>query len=380
MSAVTCPDRLAIVAPQGLARMACLLALLLAAALQSACTTAVVLMHVHEKLTEGDPKSCWQLRGVERALQVRCGEFVAGSLTEKDVGSPGLPVCPLTLATRDPRLWPVLPELLERGAAPERCAESPWVALAQAPAPVTPEFATASPAVLQALRFLAVADARAIHHDVLRLLSGPSAQAAGLSSVVETWRAQGQLLPGALGFSPLGALHPTQITGPLAAALEADAHSARRALGAYVGQLPSGFELALQDGDLAALDWWLTRVPELAQRVPPSHANQLAWLPLARVLTPSFMPDAERQHAVVIFLLAHGADPWARLPHEPSKTVLALAQRLHSPATALLAAAAMPVPAPVQAPEGTTTAGVTLPAVPLAHVTEALVAQHASRR
>ena len=70
-----------------------------------------------------------RLNSVERALQSRCGKFEEGSLVTKDVLASGLNVCPLTLAARDPQFWPVLPELLARGALPERCEQAPLQAL-----------------------------------------------------------------------------------------------------------------------------------------------------------------------------------------------------------------------------------------------------------
>ena len=317
-----------------LQRVAALFALGMGALLTSGCTTAVVLMHLHEKLTEGDARPCVQLSSVERALETRCGAFVAGSLVTKEVMASGLPVCPLTLAARDPRLWPVLPELLQRGAQPELCPESPMVALAQALP--CPDFAAASPASLESLRWLAEADARAIHHDVVRALSCPSARAAHLGSVLDTWLAQGLLPVGELAFSPLGALHPSYIGSDFAQRLEALGHGARGAFGSYDGRLPPGFEEALRNSDWVALDWWLLRLPALANKVPSARANQLPWVPLVRVLTPSFMPDAAQQRTTVEYLLSRGADPSAHLPHEPSQTVLTYAQRLKSPLVPML--------------------------------------------
>src|SRR5512146_1238941 len=102
------------------------------ALLSGGCTTALVVAHVHRELTEGDPTPCVLLNSVERALKARCGAFEQGSLHAADVARSGLPVCPLTLAARDPRLWPVLPELLAKGASPESCDEAPLAALAAA--------------------------------------------------------------------------------------------------------------------------------------------------------------------------------------------------------------------------------------------------------
>ena len=305
--------------------------------LAGGCTTAIVVAHVHGQITEGDPTPCVRLNSVERALSPRCGAFVAGSLQPRDVAASGLPRCPLTLAARDPQFWPVLPELLARGAAPEACAEAPLVALAQA-APC-PDFSAASPAALQALRFLAEADTRAIQHDAVRMLSCPGARAVGLDGVINGWFAQG-LLPadGSLSFAPLDALHPSALGLPLARSLETAGHGARASLGSFTGTLPGGFDLALRTSDWAALDWWLARVPELVNRVPPQHPNQLPWLPLAQVLTPSYLDSPAQQRELVGWLLARGADPWRSLPHEPGRSVVAYAQQLNSPQLALLQA------------------------------------------
>jgi hypothetical protein len=324
---------------QHLQRLAVGIALVLSSLLTGGCTTTLVLMHVHQKLTEGDPTPCVLLNSVDRALQARCGPFVPGSLQAKDVAAASAAACPLMLAARDSRFWPVLPELLERGAQPEHCERSPIVELAQAQP--SPDFAAASPASLQAIRWLAVADARAIHHDVVRSLSCPSARTAGLHSVLDDWQAQGLLPPGELSFSPLGALHPSHLGSTLAQRLEAQGHHARAALDSFDGHQAPGFEEALRNGDWEALDWWLARLPELVNRVPASRPNQLPWIPLARVLTPSFVPDAAQQRGTVDYLLAHGADPWQRLPHEQSQTVLGFARQLKSPLVPVLEA---PVP------------------------------------
>ena len=332
-----------------LQRAAALFALVMGALLTSGCAETIILLHIHEKLTEGDARPCVLLNSVERALQTRCGDFVAGSLVTKDVMASGLPVCPLTLAARDPRLWPVLPELLQRGAQPELCHQSPMVALAQTLP--CPDFTTASKPSLEALRWLAEADARAIHHDVVRALSCPSAREARLDNVLDGWLAQGLLPAGELAFSPLGALHPTHLTSSFAQQLEAQGHGARGAFGSYDGRLPPGFEEALRTSNWVALDWWFARLPELVNSVPSARANQLAWIPLARVLTPSFMPDAAQQRLTVQYLLSRGADPSKHLPHEPSQTVLTYAQLLKSPLVPMLDA---PRPLPNTSPRALT--------------------------
>jgi hypothetical protein len=302
--------------------------------LSAGCAAGAVLAHVYDKITEGDPVPCRKLTSVERALSGRCGAYEPGQLLTKDVSASGMPVCPLGVAARDPKFWPVLPELISKGAQPEACTQPPLVMLAQAQS--CPDFGAASPASLQALRWLAEADSREIHHDVVRLLSCPNAQVAGMSSVLDGWLAQGALPAHGLPFSPLAALHPSHLRSPFAEALERHGHSARGAVGAYEGRLPSGFDLALRGADRAALDWWLARAPELANRVPPSQGNQLPWLPLARVITPSYLEHAEQQGALVAYLLAHGANPRAELPYHPGRSVVSLAQQLKSPSLALL--------------------------------------------
>ena len=332
-----------------IARIAMGLTLSIAGLLSSGCTTTLVLMHLHDKFTEGDPPRCEQLNSVERALRPRCGEFVAGSIVAKDVSASGLPECPLTLAAQEQRLWPVLPELLARGALPERCGKPALVALAQAEP--CPNFSTATPDQIGALRWLALADARSIHHDVVRLLSCPNARAVGLDAVLDTWVAQQALPVQGLPFSPLGALHPSHLDSLFAQRLEAQGHVARAALGAYVGELPSGFESALRLGDWHALDWWLVRAPELINGSPPSRGGQLVWLPLARVITPNYIADETLRRNTVEYLLAHGADPWRRLPQDPQQSVVSYARQIKSPLLPLLdpLSSAVPVRAATQA-------------------------------
>lgn len=316
------------------ARLLSLLALVAGALLGSGCTTVAVVSHVIDKLTEGDPPGCFRLNSVERALQPRCGAYAPGSLKAQDLAATQLPVCPLALAARDPRLWPVLPDLVNAGAAPERCADPPIALLAATGR--CPDFAAASPAERDALRWLAEADPRALQHDVVRLLTCPSARAVGLDAVVDGWLAQGVLQPGRTGFAPLAALHPDHLGSPLALALELRGHRAHDGLGIASGRLPHGFEEALRGGNLDALDWWFARAPELLNRVPPAGDRQLPWIPLARALQPGFLPDAALRERTVAHLLARGADPWQRLPHDPGQTVLAFARSIRSAQLALL--------------------------------------------
>ena len=298
-----------------------------------------IVKHVHAKMIEGGDMPCHRLDSVERALNVRCGAFVPGSIGVADLQGSKLQGCALTVAVRDPRFWPALPEFIAKGASPEGCSRSPLVELAQSAAlarQACPDFAAASPVVLESLRWLADADARSIHHDVVRMLSCPSAVRAGLDRPLANWLAQGDLDVGKVAFGPLGALHPDYLGMPFAQALEARGHTARAGLGGFDGLQPRGFEVALRASHWAALDWWIGRVPELANRVPPVQGNQLPWVPLARVLTPDFLNHPASQTDMVAFLLAHGANPWQKLPYDAGSSVVQYARVLKSPQLALL--------------------------------------------
>ena len=96
-------------------RLAAAVAFAAGSLLLGGCTTTLVVAHLVDKLTEGDPTSCFRLGSVERALQPRCGAYRPGSLKAEDVRASGLPVCPLTLAARDPAFWPMLPIALAGG-------------------------------------------------------------------------------------------------------------------------------------------------------------------------------------------------------------------------------------------------------------------------
>jgi hypothetical protein len=293
-----------------------------------------IVKHLHATLTEGDDVPCMMLNSVQRSVNARCGAFVPGSLLAKDIQNSQLQECPLAVVVRDPRFWPALPEFLDKGAQPESCGRSPLVDLAQANA--CPDFASASPAVLRSIQWLAEADSRAIRHDVVRMLSCPSARTAGLDAVLGTWLAQGEFDTGKIGFGPLGALDPSYLSTPFARELEAQGHTAREALGGYDGLQRSGFEEALRTSNLAALDWWLIRAPELANRVPPAQGSQLPWLPLARVLVPSFLAYPASQAETVEFLISRGANPNQKLPFDPSVSVAQYARALHSPMAQML--------------------------------------------
>jgi len=285
--------------------------------------TWTVVKYMHQQLTEGDDRPCAMLNSTQRAVAARCAPFRPGSIARADIGRTGLAECELTLAARDPALWPALPELLEKGARLDACTESPLAALARRDA--CPVFDGASPEALHALETMALADPRAIQHDTMRLLTCPNARRAGLDRVVEAWRVRGDLRPGSVGFGPLGALHPDAlVSSPLAAALE----------------------------------WWLARQPELAKAVPPTQGDQLTWLPLQRVLLANFLERPDTQNRMVAFLIAHGASPQQRLPSNSAQTVLAFARMLKSPTVALMEA-------PID--DGATTARVAAAARPAPH-------------
>jgi hypothetical protein len=294
--------------------------------------------HLHDKMTEGDPVPCHRMDSVERGLTERCGRFEPGSIAAQDLPRTALQDCPLAVAARvavrEPSRWQALPELLDKGATPRACPTPPLVALAQADP--CPDFSQLDASALAAVKRLALEDPRSVHHDAMRMLSCPHARRAGLEPVLHTWLAQGRLPATGLNFSPLAALHPEHLYSELALSLEAQGHSPVAAQGAYVGSLPHGFDQALREGHWAALDWWIARVPGLVNQVPSRQSNQVAWVPLAQVLVPSFMPDAEQRERTAEFLLSRGADPWRRLPGQPQHTVVSYARLLRSPLVAVL--------------------------------------------
>jgi hypothetical protein len=293
-----------------------------------------IVKHLHAKMTEGDDVACYNLNSVQRALNVRCGTFVPGSLVAADIRHSQLQSCPLAIAVRDPKFWPTLPEFIDKGASFEACAQAPIVELAQAR--TCPDFTAASAAELKSIRYLAESDPRAVSHDVVRMLSCPSARSAGLDTVLDTWMARGDLDVGKVSFGPLGALHPDYLDTPFARTLEAQGHTAQEGLGGYEGVQPRGFEVALRTGNFAALDWWLSRAPELANRVPPSQGGSLPWVPLAKVVLPKFLADASMQTETVEFLMSRGANPWQKLPYDSSVSVVEFARTIKSPMLAVL--------------------------------------------
>jgi hypothetical protein len=294
-----------------------------------------IVKHFHDKWVEGGPVPCYYLNSVERALAPHCLPYQPGLMKAADLAdSYKLPMCPLAMAARDPRLWPALPELIEKGAMPEACAHAPLVELAQANP--CPDFSAATPQVRESLLWLAQGDARAIHHDVVRMLSCPNARAVGFDQVIERWVAQGQMPAGRMSFNPLSALHPDLLNTPLSARLEAGGHSVRTAQDPFEGKLRPGFEEAFRSSNYPALDWWLKRAPELANRVPPPQGNQLPWVPLAKTLGSDWLDQPDQRQTMAAFLLAHGANPGYRLPQQPDMTVLRLARQMNSPLLPLL--------------------------------------------
>ena len=294
-----------------------------------------IVKHLHGKITEDDAPPCALLNSVQRALNARC-DYTAGRIRREDLARSGLQECPLAAATRDPRLWRALPELLDKGARADACPGSPLVALAEAEP--CPDFQSASPAVLGAIRTLAETDPRAIRHDVFRMLGCPKARAAGLDRVLMTWLDRGDLEPAKLSFSPLGAADPELLVSRFGHELEIAGHKPEAALDGYDGALPSGFEEALRNSNWAALDWWLYRLPQLANLAPPQRGGQLAWVPLQRVLLPGFLRYPQSQRDMVGFLMTRGADPRQKLPSDPRRTVAAFAAQMNSPMLALLEA------------------------------------------
>lgn len=292
--------------------------------------------HLYAKYTEGDPVPCFRMNTVEKALTPRCGAFEKGSLRPEDIRQNELQGCPVTIAARDPVLWPVLPELLDKGAQPETCAVPPLVALAASHP--CPDFKAASPESLRAIVWLADADVRSVRHDVVRMLSCPKARDVGLDRVLTAWLDAGAFQRDSIGFGVLGALHPGYLQSAFARRLEAQGHTAQASLGAFEGRQPAGFEAALRAGNQEALQWWLDRLPQLANRVPPTQGTQLPWSPLARVLQPGFLAEPSRQQEILAFLLARGADPWKPVPGGVHNSVIQYAQFLGSPHVSLLEA------------------------------------------
>ena len=62
----------------------------------------------------------------------------------------------------------------------------------------------------------------------------------------------------------------------------------------------------------------------------------MPWVPLAKTLAPDWLDQPAQQQPMVEYLLARGASPSTRLPHDRSMTVLRLARQMGSPMLPLL--------------------------------------------
>lgn len=285
---------------------------LLATQLTGCVTTAVILSaHYAEKL----PPLCSNLHSVERALTERCGGYKEGTINAKDVNMPAMASCALTNFASRPVVWHGLPELLSKGAVPEGCAQAPLLAMAQANA--CPAFTKMNSATLDAVRWLAVADAASISGPVVNMLTCPEAVSAGLSDVVVQWAGQGYLSPKKVDFSVLSSVHHTSLLQPWVQELLATGHQPRLA----IQMDASGYSQALAQGDIAALTWWTQKVPEIVHRVPAKAQGYLPWLPLSRAVSPGFAADDATRLRTAQFLMERGASLNASMPHERSISV-----------------------------------------------------------
>jgi hypothetical protein len=284
----------------------------------SGCITTAVILASQIEL----PPSCASLTSVERALTERCGAYKPGELVTKDVNTPVRSECALTNFARNPATWHGLPELLAKGAKPEGCNKAPLVAMAERDA--CPDFSKMSADTRNAVRWLAMADAASVSAPVMGMLSCPNARQAGLSDLIPAWVAQRALDPASVRFSPLSALHPSSLREPWVALIVGVGHTPQQA----AEMDASGFERALASGDVAALQWWAQHVPSLVHRVPSKGVGYIAWLPLARVMTPGFAPNDAVRSAGAEFLVAQGANPQAALPQDRGETVLSYTQRV----------------------------------------------------
>ena len=285
---------------------------LLATQLTGCITTATLLaIQYAEKM----PPFCSSLPSTERAITERCGGYKAGQIDAKDVNVRVMSSCALTNFASRPSLWHGLPELLAKGATPEGCPKAPLVAMAEANA--CPAFTQMDASTLDAVRWLALADAASVSGPVLRMLTCPEATSAGLSNVPTQWAAQGYLAPSHVNFSVLSSIHPTSLLQPWVQDLLTAGHQPLRAVEADA----SGYTQALAQGDVAALDWWTQKAPALVHRVPSKGRGYMPWLPLARTMTPNFAADDATRLRTAQFLIARGARMDASLPHERSTSV-----------------------------------------------------------
>jgi hypothetical protein len=65
-------------------------------------------------------------------------------------------------------------------------------------------------------------------------------------------------------------------------------------------------------------------------------------VPLAKTLSNDWLDQPGQQQQMVEFLLARGANPAVKLPHQPDMTVLRLARQMNSPLVPLLESASVP--------------------------------------
>ncbi len=281
-------------------------ALLLTTHLSGCMTTAALVV---AQYVETLPTFCNNLSSVERALTSRCGAYKSGTLLAKDVNARVLDACPLTNFARDPARWHGLPELLTKGAVPERCSEAPLLAMAKTTA--CPAFTQMPASTLEAVEWLAVADAASVSGPVLSMLTCPEAQKAGLSTLVAQWVQQGYLNPEKTSFSVLSSIHPSSLGEPWVDDLITAGHRPAQAIATDI----SGFESALAQGDVAAISWWTQKVPSLVHRAPAKGAGYVPWLPLARTMSPGFAADDSSRLRTAKLLIERGARLDASLPH-----------------------------------------------------------------
>lgn len=299
---------------------------LVSLALQGCITTAVIIMSQIDL-----PPVCHSLSTPEQATLERCGGYKAGELLTKDVNIAFASACPLTNFARNKPTWNGLPELIALGADPALCSQAPLQAMAAAQA--CPDFAALSPDVRESVRWLARNDPHSVSGPVLHMLTCPSARQAGLTTIVPEWLAAGLLAPDRADFSVLSSIHPASLNDPWVDTLLVSGHAVRTA----VAMDATGYEHALATGDVATLRWWTQRAPELVHRVPAHSASHLPWVPLARIMTPTFTRDDAACEASARFLLTQGADPKAVLPEDRGQTVQDYTARVRPNLLALLA-------------------------------------------
>ena len=101
--------------------------------------------------------------------------------------------------------------------------------------------------------------------------------------------------------------------------------------------LPSGYEQALRNEPLGRDRLVAVRAAAARQPGAAERGAQMAWVPLQRVLVcRASCQHPEAQRDMVLFLMAHGADPRRQLPFDPGRNVLAFAAPIKSPMLAVL--------------------------------------------